>query len=79
MNRFLIPLGVFVLLAAVLAIVLAGGLLAGTTGCGVYAPSGGGGSANNLVAGTYQVTITGADAFNSLAPPVSITVNIVVP
>jgi hypothetical protein len=66
-------------LAAMLIITLAGGLLAGTTGCGGYAASGGGGSTSNLTAGTYQVTITGADAVNSLVPPVSITVNVVVP
>ncbi len=63
-----------------IAIALAGGLLAGTTGCGGYAASGGGGgSTSNLPAGTYQVTISGADAVNSLVPTVSTTINVVVP
>jgi len=56
-------------------IVLLGGLMAGITGCG---NSGGSVVGSNLPAGTYQVTLTGTDAVNTLIPPVSTTFNVVV-
>ena len=60
---------------AVLAIVMLGGLLLGANGCS----SGGSSSTGSgLTAGTYAVTITGADANNSLVPQVSSTFNVVV-
>ncbi len=60
-------------MAAVLAIGLLGGLLAGAVGCG-----GGGVTSSGLVPGTYQVTVTGTDQTNSLIEPVSTTFNVIV-
>jgi hypothetical protein len=60
-------------IAAVLAIVLLGGLLAGTTGC-----SSSGVTSSGLVPGTYQVTVTGTDSVNALIPPVSTTFTVTI-
>ncbi|HXB62823.1 MAG TPA: protease pro-enzyme activation domain-containing protein [Acidobacteriaceae bacterium] len=56
-------------LAAVAAIIVLGGLLAGATGCGGYAP--GSGSSSGLPTGSYIITVTGTDLNNALVPTVS--------
>jgi len=64
-------------LAAVLAIVLLGGLMAGITGCGNGSSSTG--SSITLPAGTYPVTVTGTDTYNPLQPAVTTTFTITIP
>lgn len=67
-------------LAAMLMIVLLGGLLAGTTGCGGYGLNAGGfQQAPGVPVGTYQITVTGTDVNNSLQPIVTTTFEVVVP
>jgi subtilase family serine protease len=61
-------------LVAMSMMVLLGGLLAGTTGCGGYGPTGG----TNLPTGTYQITVTGTDRVNSQEPVVTTTFSVVV-
>jgi len=61
-------------LVAMSMIVLLGGLLAGTTGCGSTPVSG----VASVPTGTYQMTVTGTDQVNSQEPVVTTTFSIVV-
>jgi hypothetical protein len=61
-------------MAAVLAVVLLGGMLASAVGCS----SSGGVTGSGLVPGTYQVTVIGTDTTNSSIAPVSTTFTVTV-